>query len=90
LFHLRHSHGSAENFFIIRSVGLPRPALIPLRDGEALLPWPLKPACERNKSNAGSAMEEQKNRVVDVLAAHLDPLLNAPDSHRLQTVDAIG
>ncbi len=34
-------------------------------------------------------MDEQKNRVLQVLAAHFDPLINTADSLRLKAFDAI-
>jgi len=90
LLHLRHVHGFALEFFVIRRVSLTCSPLVPLNYGEIFLPRALKRARQRNKSNAGTAMNEQKDRVVHVLASHFDPLINTADSHRLKAVDAIG
>jgi hypothetical protein len=35
-------------------------------------------------------MNEQKNGVIHVLAAHFDPLINAADADGLKAVDALG
>lgn len=55
-----------------------------------LLPRVLERACQRNEGNPGSTVNGQQNRVGYVLAAHFDPLIDAADSYRLKTVDAMG
>src|ERR1700683_4743088 len=88
LFHLWHSHGSALKFFVVRRVGLSRSPLIPFDNGEGFLPGSMKSARQRNESDARSALEDQKNRIAHVLAPHFDPLIDATDTHSLETVDA--
>lgn len=90
MLHLQHFPCSVLKFFVIGRVSLSRSPLIPLRYGEVLLPWILKRARQRNESNTGSAMNEQENRVVEVLAPDLDPLVNPAYSYRLKAVDAMG
>src|SRR5580700_10253156 len=80
LFHLRNIHCSALYFFTIRRVGFSSSPLVPLHDGEIFLPRAIERACERNESDARTTVDEQKNRVVHVLAAHFDPLINPADS----------
>jgi hypothetical protein len=60
-----------------------------LHYGEISFPGGLPRACQRNESNAGSTVNEQEDRVVHILTAHFDPLINTADSHLLEAVDAI-
>ena len=43
-----------------------------------------------DEGNAGTAVDQWKNRVVYVVAAHFDPLIDPSDSHRLQAIEALG
>src|SRR5216684_1835543 len=90
LLHLTEIHRPALEFLVVRFIRFSRSALVPLHHGEVFLPRILKSAPHRNKRDAGSAMDEQKNRVIHVLAAHFDPLINAADADGLKAVDAVG
>src|SRR5215469_5449904 len=89
LFHLGDVHGLALQFFIVSFVSFSRTALIPLRYGEIFLPRFLKRACHGDKRNTGTAVDEQEDRIVHVLATYLDPLLNSTNLYSLQAVDSI-
>src|ERR1700720_1177431 len=90
LLHLRHVHCSVLKLFVVGGVRFPRSALVPLHYGEIFLPRVLKRTCHRNKSNPWSAVNEQKNGIVHILAAHLDPLIDTADSNGLEAVDSVG
>src|ERR1700691_4690632 len=90
LLHLRNRHASTLDFSVIRGVGLPCSALIPLNYGEVLFPGTLERARQRNKSNAGTAVDKQKYGIVGILAPYLNPLVDPADSHPLEAVDAFG
>src|SRR5215470_9829175 len=78
LLHLSDIHCSALEFLVVRLVRFPRSALIPLHHGEVFLPRVLERTPHGHEGDAGAAVDEQKDRVVHVLAAHFDPLLNSP------------
>ena len=90
LLHLWRIHGSALKVFVIRRISLPRPPLIPFDHGEVLLQGHLKRARKRDKSDARTTVDEQKNWIVDVLASDLDPLVDTADAHGFEAVDALG
>src|SRR6267154_2447967 len=89
LLHLPEIHRPALEFLVVRLIGFSRSPLVPLHYGEVFLPRILKRAPHRNKRDAGSAMDEQENGVIHVLAAYFDPLINAADAHGLKAVDAV-
>jgi len=89
LLHLRDIHRPALEFLVVRPVGFSRSALVPFHYGEVFFPRILKSTPHGNKCDAWSSVDEQKNRVIHVLAAHLDPLINTADADGLKAVDAI-
>src|SRR5215472_3077603 len=82
---LRHavdSHAAPSS--VIPAKGFASAALVPLDDGEILLPG-AKRESERYVGGTRAAVQHQHDRVVAILAPELDPLVNAsyPDEHAL-------
>ena len=88
LLHSRDIHCSAQEFLVVRLVRFPRSSLIPLHHGEVFLPRVLERTPHGHEGNGGAAVDEQKDRVVHVLAAHFDPLLNSADLNSFEAVDS--
>jgi len=90
LLQLANGHRAPLKLAVVPGVGLPRSTLVPLHDREVLLPRSLDRARQRNERSAGAAMYEEQQGVLRVLAAHVNPLIQSADAHRLQAVDAVG
>jgi len=60
------------------------------RNGEEILPSSLKDPTLRHHWRAGAAVQEQQDRIIRIVAAHADPLLDAADVQGLQLVDTAG
>ena len=65
-------------------------ALIPLHDGEVLQPQPESRVPPRVGGVARTAVQKQQHRVVAILAANRDPLLDAAHLDVLRLVDPVG
>ena len=72
----------------VAAIGTARAALIPLHDGEILLPWPVD-LRERHHGIAGAAMDEQDHRIGAVIAADGDVLVDTPDPNERPLVDPV-
>src|SRR6266568_1528920 len=72
-----------------RTIGPAGAALVPLHDGEVFLPG-LPARRDRQGGAAGATVDEQENRVVSILAADLNPLLDATDDDKPSLLHPVG
>ena len=74
-------HGRRERLGIVERIAFARAALVPLDDGEEILPWPLEGPGEGHFHRAGAAMDIEEDRVGPIGAAHIDRLPRAAQGH---------
>jgi hypothetical protein len=74
---------------VILYVSLARAALIVVHDREVLFQRTLELPQRRNQRRGRPAMHEQDDRVRLVLAAHVDPLVDAADLRLVRLLDAV-
>src|SRR3546814_14678502 len=67
---------------VVRSGGLAGAPLVPLDDGEIILPRALIQPVDRHLGGSGTTVNEQQHRVPSVAAAPRDPLLDPADFDR--------
>jgi len=60
-----------------------------LHDGEVLLPRTLNRPGQRDERDAGAAVNKQKNGIVHVLTANVNPLIDAADADGFEEIDAL-
>src|SRR5215475_390532 len=90
LLHLGDGHGFAKHVEVSGGIGLASSTLIPLHDRKVFLPRSLKRTAQGNEGDARPAVNEEKNGIVDVLAAYFEPLVDPADVHALQVDDTVG
>src|SRR5438270_7736644 len=71
----------------IATVGVAGTTLVPLNDGELLLPGPIHFSL-RPLRLARSAVNHQQHRIAAILALDADPLIDAADRNQRRLVDA--
>ena len=83
-FELRDPHRLGRE---MRVEGFARAALIPLHHDEIIFERSVGVA-ERHVWNAGTAMQNEQNRMRAIASADLNPLLNSAEPHALERVDS--
>src|SRR4030095_14834961 len=83
-------HCGRDRSRIVAAIGLARPALIPLNDGEVLLPAALVIPAGRHGRETWATVNVEQDRVATIEAPHGNPLVDAADAHLLQPLDALG
>src|SRR5262249_2364469 len=74
---------------ILRGVGFSGRPLVPVDDGEVFFDGALELPERWNQRRRRAAMDEQYDGIAFVLAAHIDPLVDAADPRRIGFLDAV-
>src|SRR5262245_2805972 len=83
-------HCGRDRSNIVGDIGLARPALIPLNDGEVLLPAALVIPAGWHGRETRATVNVEQDRVATIEATHGNPLVDAADAHLLEPLDALG